>query len=107
MADDEQAAFAVAMFDTVTGARRAGFENDFRQFADLELPLADVRAPTLLIHARTDADVLYDQSEHAVGAVLGARLVTVDVGTHLSAWLGPGADSLQTAITDHLASAQT
>lgn len=102
MSDDTQREFATALFDTVTGPRKAGFENDFEQFKALELPLHDVRAPVLLVHARTDADVPYEQSVHAAAALATSQLITIDVGTHLSAWLGPDAADIQAAIAGHL-----
>ncbi len=102
MADDTQRTFATALFDTVTGPRKDGFENDFHHFKDLDLPLTEVRAPVLLIHARTDADVPYEQSVHAAGSIANSRLITVDVGTHLTAWLGPDTTEIQSAVTEHL-----
>jgi pimeloyl-ACP methyl ester carboxylesterase len=100
--DDDQREFARALVDTVTGTRKAGFENDFDQFARLELPLPDVNAPVLLVHAKTDADVPYEQSVHASGTLLDARLVGIEIGTHLSAWLGPDASGIQADIVRHL-----
>ncbi|PYE20638.1 pimeloyl-ACP methyl ester carboxylesterase [Williamsia limnetica] len=101
MSDDIQRAFATALFDTVTGPRKPGFENDFEQFKHLDLPLAAVSVPALLVHSRTDADVPYAQSVHAAGAIPNSQLITVDVGTHLSAWLGPDAADIQSAIIEH------
>ena len=103
LVDDEQRSFALELFDTITGPRRHGFTNDIHQYAALDLPLADVRAPVLLVHARTDADVGYEQSLHAHEHLPDARLVTVDVGTHLSAWIGPEAPGIQAQVRDHLA----
>lgn len=102
MADPAQREFATALFDTVTGARKPGFTNDFDQFSHIELPLGGVQAPVLLVHARTDADVPYEQSVHAAAGLPNAGLVTIDVGTHLSAWLGPDAGEIQAAIRAHL-----
>ena len=100
--DEEQRAFAVGLFDTVTGPRRAGFTNDLDQYAALDLPLADVIAPVLLVHARTDADVDHAHSVHAHEALPDSRLVTLETGTHLSAWLGPDARRVQVAVLEHL-----
>ncbi|MCB0896566.1 MAG: alpha/beta hydrolase [Nocardioidaceae bacterium] len=101
--DEEQRSFALELFDTISGPRRDGFTNDIHQYADLDLPLADVSAPVLLVHARTDADVGYDQSVHAHEHLPDSRLVTVDVGTHLSAWIGPEAAGIQAQVREHLA----
>ncbi|RPA19993.1 alpha/beta fold hydrolase [Gordonia sp. OPL2] len=100
--DDDQRDFARALVDTVTGTRKAGFENDFDEFARLDLPLSSVSTPVLLIHAKTDADVPYEQSVHASGALPDARLVGIQLGTHLSAWLGPDASGIQADIVRHL-----
>ncbi|MFE0752012.1 alpha/beta fold hydrolase [Gordonia sp. NPDC058843] len=105
VADDEQRAFAIDLFDTVSGARKAGFDNDFDQFRDLDLPLAAITAPVLAIHARTDADVPFGQSVHAVDQVTGARLEAIDEGTHLSMWLGSDAARLQSLVDKHLRAA--
>jgi pimeloyl-ACP methyl ester carboxylesterase len=101
--DEEQRAFALGLFDTVTGPRRAGFATDLDQYAELDLPLADVTAPVLLVHARTDADVPYSHSEHAASRLPSARLMTLETGTHISAWTGPDAAGVQEAVRAHLA----
>lgn len=100
--DEDQRAFALGLFDTVTGPRRDGFTNDMDQYAGLVLPLADVAAPVLLVHARTDADVSYEHSVHAHEQLPDSRLVTIETGTHLSAWVGPDAAEVQVAVRDHL-----
>ena len=102
--DEEQRAFALGLYDTVTGPRRDGFTNDMRQFRSLDLPLGDVRAPVLLAHARTDADVDHDHSVHADERLPDSQLLTLEVGTHVSAWLGPDAADVQAAVRRHLAS---
>ncbi|WP_238419756.1 alpha/beta fold hydrolase [Gordonia sp. 'Campus'] len=104
VADDDQHALVTDLFGTVSGDRKAGFDNDFDQFRDLDLPLGNIIAPVLAIHARTDADVPYEQSRIAVDQAPDARLETVDTGTHLSVWLGPDAARLQSLIGEHLAS---
>lgn len=104
LADDEQREFALALYDTITGPRKAGFDNDMDQYASLSLPLGEVRAPVLLVHARTDADVAYSHSEHASVHLPDSRLVTIDAGTHVSAWVGPDARDVQAEVLAHLAS---
>lgn len=100
--DEEQRAFALGLFDTVTGPRKHGFDNDMDQYAHLDLPLGEVTAPVLLVHARGDADVPYSHSEHAHAELPGSQLLTLDGGTHVSAWLGPDAGEVQTVIREHL-----
>ena len=103
LADAEQRSFALELFDTITGPRRDGFTNDIDQYSALDLPLSDVAAPVLLVHARTDADVAHEQSVHAADHLPDRRLVTIDVGTHLSAWIGPEARGVQAEVLAHLA----
>ncbi|WP_439028995.1 alpha/beta fold hydrolase [Gordonia terrae] len=103
VADDDQNALVTDLFGTVSGNRKAGFDNDFDQFRGLDLPFGDVSAPVLAIHARTDADVPYEQSLIAVEQLPDARLEPIDTGTHLSVWLGHDARRLQSLIGEHLA----
>ena len=105
IADDDQRTLAIDLFDTVSGSRKAGFDTDFDQFRDLDLPLAEVTAPVLAIHSRTDADVPFDQSVHAAQTLPDARLEAVDEGTHLSLWLGSDAPRLQSLVVEHLSGA--
>ncbi|WP_243057801.1 alpha/beta fold hydrolase [Nocardioides sp. SR21] len=100
--DEEQRAFALGLFDTVTGPRKRGFDNDMHQYAELDLPLGDVTAPVLLVHARGDADVAYEHSTYADQRLPSSLLVTLEGGTHVSAWLGPDAGAVQAAIREHL-----
>lgn len=100
--DEEQRAFALDLFDTVTGPRRAGFVNDMEQYAELELPLADVTAPVLLVHAVTDADVDHAHSVHAHEQLPDSRFLSLESGTHLSAWVGPDAERVQAEMREHL-----
>ena len=105
IADDDQRTLAIDLFDTVSGSRKAGFDNDFDQFRELDLPLAEVTAPVLAIHSRTDADVPFDQSVHAAQTLPDTRLEAVDEGTHLSLWLGSDAPRLQSLVVEHLSGA--
>ena len=101
--DDEQRAFALDLYETITGPRRAGFANDLDQYAELELPLAEVSAPVLLVHAATDADVDHAHSVHAHERLPDSRFISLPTGTHVSAWLGPDAREVQGAVLAHLA----
>lgn len=103
LADEEQRAFALDLYDTITGPRRDGFDNDLDQYAATALPLGEVTAPALLVHARTDADVPYSHSVHASEHLPEARLVTIGSGTHVSAWVGPDAGAIQAQVREHLA----
>jgi pimeloyl-ACP methyl ester carboxylesterase len=100
--DPTRRAFALGLMETVSGDRKAGFENDEEQFRALELGLDAVAAPTLLLHARTDADVPYAQSEHALAHLPHAELVTIEEGTHVSVWTDPESASYQDRIAGFL-----
>jgi pimeloyl-ACP methyl ester carboxylesterase len=84
--DEARRAFALELMETVAGDRKDGFENDEEQFKHLDLGLEGVTANTLLLHARTDADVPYAHSEHALAHLPHADLVTIEAGTHVSLW---------------------
>lgn len=102
-ADDDRRAFALDLMGTIVGDRKAGFENDVEQYADLALELGAVTAPVLLVHARTDADVPYAQSEHARDHLPSAELVTIEDGTHVSVWTDADATAHQDRIAAFLA----
>jgi len=100
--DPTRRSFALELMETVSGDRKAGFENDEQQFRQLDLGLEDVTVPALLIHARTDADVPYAQSEHALAHLPNAQLVTIDEGTHVSVWTDPDSTSHQDRVARFL-----
>ena len=87
---------------TIVGDRKAGFENDVEQFKKLDLDLGSVSTNVLLFHAKTDADVPYAQSEHALASLPHAELVTVDAGTHVSVWTDPDCEAYQERIAGFL-----
>ena len=47
-----------------------------------DLPIEQIRAPTLVIHARDDPVVLYAHAEHAVSRIPGAKLLAFERGGH-------------------------
>lgn len=100
--DPARREWVLAWADTVTGSRRAGFDNDRTQLADLQLDLGAVTAPTLLVHADTDSDVPYAHSEHAASTIPGAELHTITGGTHISLWTGPDDDAARARVVDFL-----
>lgn len=64
-------------------ARSPGTLMDQRQFQTLLLPLEEVRAPTLVIHARDDVLVDFSNGIHSAERVEGAKLVALEDGGHL------------------------
>lgn len=100
--DEDTRRWVLDWAGTVSGDRRAGFDNDRAQFADLELALGDVSAPVLLVHADTDSDVPVEHSLRAAEELRTAELVRIHDGTHISAWTGPDLDATQARIADHV-----
>jgi pimeloyl-ACP methyl ester carboxylesterase len=71
--------------------RGDGIDNDIVQMNGLPpLPLADIQAPTLLVHGKRDTIVPYSFSEKASRAIPGASLMTLDKGGHMDTPLDPG-----------------
>lgn len=95
--------WALDLMESISGKRKHGFDNDARQFPQLDLDLGAVSAPALLLHAQTDADVPYDQSVHAHEHLPSAELVTIETGTHVSVWTDADSDALQERIAAFLA----
>jgi pimeloyl-ACP methyl ester carboxylesterase len=100
--DEDTRQWVLDWSSTVTGDRSTGFANDREHFAHLQLDLAAVTMPVLLVHADTDADVAYDHSTHALSHLPDATLHTIHDGTHISAWTGPDLAATQAAVTDFL-----
>lgn len=66
------------------GMLSSGFDNDLKQFASIEqLPLEQVRCPTLVVHGTHDGDVPFAHAEHSADGIASAELFTVENGWHL------------------------
>ncbi len=100
--DEDRRRFVLSWVDTVTGRRGPGFANDLVQLAGLDLDLAAVAAPTLLVHADTDSDVPFEHSRHAHEHLPDSTLHTIEGGTHISVWAGPDEGTTQQLIIDAL-----
>jgi len=62
--------------------RRTGFENDKAQFAAIEpYPLAQITAPTLIVHGKQDIDVPFADAQLLASKILNAQLMELD-GDH-------------------------
>ena len=74
---------------------RAGFDNDIEQFGAIEqLPLGQVRCPTLVVHGTHDGDVRFSHAENSAREIAGAELHRVEKGWHLLA-LSDGAEGIR------------
>ena len=74
---------------------RAGFDNDMAQFRAIEqLPLDQIRCPTLVLHGTHDGDVPFAHAEAAADTIPNAELHRVEHGWHLLA-LSDGAEDYE------------
>jgi pimeloyl-ACP methyl ester carboxylesterase len=66
--------------------RRAGMENDIEQLKNVKnLPLKDIKAPTLIIHGTNDADVSVEDAKFSATQIAGSELFLVQGGFHVMA----------------------
>jgi pimeloyl-ACP methyl ester carboxylesterase len=98
MADPEQRAAVLAFSTTVgtSGARKAGWGNDLKNFGAIDsLELDRVRCPVLLIHGDADTDAPIGFSYSAHQALPESRLIVMNRGTHLAFYAHPDASDVQ------------
>ena len=83
--------------------RRPGTDNDTAQLAQItDLPLADIRCPTLIVHGTHDADVPLEHGTRAHEQITGAEHRWIQSGSHLGFWLAPDAEPVRAAARDFL-----
>jgi pimeloyl-ACP methyl ester carboxylesterase len=76
--------------------RVPGNTNDIEQLRELgDLPMADVRCPTLVVHGTHDSDVPFCHGVRAHEQIPGAQRHWIEEGAHLGFWLGTGAAQAQ------------
>ena len=76
--------------------RKAGVDNDLIQLAGIDnLPLSEIKAPSLIIHGTADADVQFRDGDHAASTIAAAQHLWINRGTHLCFWLSPQATEAQ------------
>jgi len=63
--------------------RKAGLDNDFTQFQNLNLPLESVHAPTLIVHGTLDQTVPFEHAEYALARVPNAQLYAIEGAGHM------------------------
>ena len=69
--------------------RFAGVMNDLQVQKELgDLPLAEVRSPTLIVGSRFDGDIGYANSVNAHEKIAGSTLTTVEQFGHFIWWGG-------------------
>ncbi|HEU5456333.1 MAG TPA: alpha/beta hydrolase [Nocardioides sp.] len=92
LADPAQKRAVLAMADAMVPAlpRFPGVSNDLAVQEHLgELPLDQVRAPTLIVGSRYDGDIGYANSVNAHEKITGSELITVAQFGHLIWWGDP------------------
>lgn len=83
--------------------RRPGTDNDTVQLARItDLPLADIRCPTLIVHGTHDADVPFEHGKRAHEQITGAEHRWIEAGSHLGFWLASSAEPIRAAARDFL-----
>ncbi len=63
--------------------RADGLANDFKQFAEMQLPLSDIKVPVLIIHGTADVNVEISHAEHLKEQVPHAILHTIPGADHM------------------------
>lgn len=87
--DPEQKRQVLLAADAMVPAlpRFAGVMNDLKVQKELgELPLAEVRAPTLVVGSRVDGDIGYANSLNSHEKIAGSTLITVEQFGHFIWW---------------------
>lgn len=83
--------------------RRPGTDNDTVQLGQItDLPLADARCSTLVVHGTHDADVPLEHGAHAHDQIPGAEYRWIESGSHLGFWLAPHAEPVRAAAREFL-----
>ncbi len=63
--------------------RQRGSDNDAVQFRELNIPFADISAPTLIVHGSADTNVPLQQSQKLVEALPHGSLQVIEGGEHM------------------------
>ncbi len=94
--DKERFTLDLALAANHSGPRKAGYENDSRQFGRIEsLELERISAPCLVVHGTADSDVAPEYSRFAAEQIPGVELVELAGGTHLALFVHPEAPAVQ------------
>lgn len=82
--DPEQKELAQEMLDIMhpMSQRYKGTTNDEKMIEFYTVPTSDLRAPTLIIHAKDDALVSYKHAENAHNKINQSQLILYDTGGH-------------------------
>lgn len=89
LADPRQKRQVLALAEAMVPAtpRFAGVMNDLKIQQELgELPLEQIRAPTLIVGSRNDGDIGYANSVNSNTRIAGSTLITVDQFGHFIWW---------------------
>ena len=85
--------------------RKAGVDNDMKQFATIpDLPVNRIRCPALIIHGTHDSDVLFYHGVYARKNIPHAEELWVREGSHFCGWISPQVHDIQKRIINFLQS---
>ena len=82
--------------------RMPGTRNDAQQRRDMNLPLDQITAPTLIVHGALDGDVPFADGAEAATRIGAAQHHWMPEEDHLGFWLGPGRVLAQDAVRTFL-----
>ncbi|GAB3798426.1 alpha/beta hydrolase [Humibacter antri] len=105
----EKLAFMRGLMETMYpySSRKAGNENDMRQFrAITPLPFDEITRPTLVIHGTLDADVKFYDGVRAWERIPNAQHYWIEGGDHLAFWLSSQASEAQSYALEFLRRAE-
>ena len=83
--DEEKLASLIGLIWTTwpPSLRQDGLDNDFEQFAAMELPLADIAVPVLAVHGTADTNVDIEQAEYAAERINDFTLHVIEGADHM------------------------
>lgn len=107
MTDETKRAFilGIAAMASQVPPRKAGVINDKKNFAAIaDLALADIHAPTMLVHGDVDVDVdvTPDYSQRALAAIPNAQLMVMPEGGHVCFYTAPDSAAAQADVIEFL-----
>lgn len=93
----------MALTASQVGGRKAGWDNDVKQFSQSAEPdWGSIGVPTLIVQGSADSDVLPEHSARAHAGIAGSELLTLDNGTHFAFYTHPESDGAQARAKDCL-----
>ncbi|GCE26131.1 alpha/beta hydrolase [Dictyobacter alpinus] len=89
--------------------RKRGYDNDMQQFEKItRYPLADIQAPTLIVHGTSDDEVLFADAELLASQVPHSQLLAIPHGSHMAFYTHANIimPALETFLQQHMTQTQ-